>query len=408
MEETLESPPSPGSRLVFTEPLPLTVYVHVPWCVRKCPYCDFNSHALPSELPEAAYVDRLLKDLEQELPFVWGRRPNSVFIGGGTPSLFSAESIDRLLGGLRARLAIRPDAEITLEANPGAVETGRFREYRAAGINRLSIGVQSFDDGALAAIGRVHNGAEARRAAEAAHAADFTDFNLDLMYGLPGQTVAAARRDVRDAIDLAPSHVSHYQLTLEPNTPFFWQPPALPGEQVIADMETACRERLQAAGYCRYEVSAFAIGGLECVHNRNYWEFGDYLGSGAGAHGKLTDAARGRVVRRSKRRHPADYLKTADSLHQERELTKSEVVLEFMMNALRLVDGFPPALFQARTGLGLEAMESAIGEAQRRGLVECSPSRICASPLGFRFLNDLVGLFLHEDSKCPNRESRDS
>ncbi len=397
MVDSLESPTAVGSRPVFAEPLPLTVYVHVPWCVRKCPYCDFNSHAVNGELPEAAYVDALLQDLDGELPLVWGRRPISVFIGGGTPSLLTAEAIDRLLSGLRARLVMAPGAEITLEANSGTVESGRFREYRAAGINRLSIGVQSFDDRTLAAIGRVHNGAEARRAAEAAHAAGFADFNLDLMYGLPAQTAAGALQDVLDAINLAPSHISLYQLTLEPNTPFFRQPPPLPPEEAIGIIEETCRERLDGADFRRYEVSAYARGGRECVHNRNYWEFGDYLGIGAGAHGKLTDAGRGRVLRRSKKRHPGAYLDAEDFLDRERELSRADLILEFMMNGLRLVDGFPTALFDARTGLGLSELEPAIGEATSRGLLECSPSRIRPTPLGFRFLNDLVELFLADD-----------
>ncbi len=385
--------------LVFTEPLPLTVYVHMPWCVRKCPYCDFNSHTLRSELPQAAYVDALLRDLEGELPLVWGRRPIAVFIGGGTPSLLAAESIDRLLAGLRARLPMGPEAEITLEANPGAADAGRFHEYRDAGVNRLSIGVQSFDDTALKAIGRIHDGAAARGAAEAAHAAGFTDFNVDLMYGLPGQTAAAAKRDVEQAIGLAPSHVSHYQLTLEPNTAFSSQPPSLPGEDVLADTEARCRERLAAGGFRRYEVSAYAQNGQECAHNRNYWEFGDYLGIGAGAHGKLTDAARGRIVRRSKRRSPAAYLETATFLDRERVLvSQRELILEFMLNALRLVDGFPPGLFQARTGLRREQLEAALRGAKARGLVECSPARIRPSPLGLRFLNDLLGMFLEDES----------
>ena len=394
VDETFQSPPHVDARLAFAEPLPLAVYVHVPWCLRKCPYCDFNSHALNGELPEAAYVEALLRDLDRELPLVWGRRPISVFIGGGTPSLLTAESIDRLLSGLRARLAIAPGAEITLEANPGTVEVGRFREYRAAGINRLSIGIQSFDDRQLAAIGRVHDGAGARRAAEAAHAAGFADFNLDLMYGLPAQTVAGALQDVQGAIALAPSHISLYQLTLEPNTPFFRQPPALPPDEAISLIEETCRERLDGAGFGRYEVSAYARGGRECVHNRNYWEFGDYLGIGAGAHGKLTDAARARVLRRSKKRHPGRYLDAEDFLHRERELSRTDLILEFMMNGLRLADGFPTALFETRTGLGLSELEPAIGEATSRGLLERSPSRIRPSPLGFRFLNDLLELFL--------------
>ncbi len=280
------------------------------------------------------------------------------------------------------------------------MEIGRFREYRAAGINRLSIGVQSFDDSSLAAIGRVHDGAGARRAAEAAHAAGFTDFNLDLMYGLPAQTAAAALQDVLGAIDLAPTHISLYQLTLEPNTPFFRQPPPLPPEETVGLIEETCRERLDAAGFRRYEVSAYARRGRECIHNRNYWEFGDYLGIGAGAHGKLTDAGRGRVLRRSKKRHPAAYLETLPALDRERELSGADLIVEFMMNGLRLVDGFPTALFEARTGLGLSKLAPAMEKAAHRGLLECSPSRIRPSSLGFRFLDDLIGLFLAEDARA--------
>ncbi len=385
---------------MFDESLPLAVYVHMPWCVRKCPYCDFNSHALRGDLPESAYVDAVLRDLDQELPAVWGRRPVSVFIGGGTPSLFSPGSIDRLLSGLRARLALAPAAEITLEANPGTVDASRFRAYRAAGVNRLSIGVQSFADERLAAIGRIHGGDESRRAVDAAHDAGFADINLDIMYGLPGQTVADALEDVQVALALEPSHISHYQLTLEPNTAFHREPPELPDERSIHDMETVCRERLDAAGFRRYEVSAYAPQGRDCVHNRNYWEFGDYLGLGAGAHGKITDGSCSRVVRRSKRRHPRAYLETPDFLEHERALSQEDLVLEFMMNALRLVEGFSPQLFRVRSGLGLTGhVASVLSDAEARGLLERSPTRIRPTPLGLRFLNELVALFMADGGR---------
>ncbi len=367
--------------------------------MRKCPYCDFNSHALQGDLPESAYVEAVLRDLDQELPAVWGRRPISVFIGGGTPSLFSPESLDRFLSGLRARLALAPSAEITLEANPGTVEAGRFREYKAAGVNRLSIGIQSFDDKLLEAIGRIHGGEDARRAVEIGNAAEFADINLDIMYGLPGQTVADALADVEVAVALEPSHISHYQLTLEPNTAFYRDPPELPDERTIHDMETVCQTRLKAAGFRRYEISAYAREGRECVHNRNYWEFGDYVGIGAGAHGKITDAVCSRVVRRAKRRHPKAYLEASDPLDRERTLTQEDLVLEFMMNALRLVEGFPQQLFRVRSGLGLTGhVASALANAENRGLLEVSPTRIRPTPLGLRFLNELVALFVPNDS----------
>jgi putative oxygen-independent coproporphyrinogen III oxidase len=381
----------------FVESPPLGVYVHVPWCVRRCPYCDFNSHPLGGELPERAYVDALLRDLDQELPDVWGRRPISVFIGGGTPSLLSPESIDGVLSGLRARLALAPGLEVTLEANPGTVEAGRFREFRSAGVTRLSIGIQSFDDSLLQAIGRIHNGAEAACAVGVALSAGFDDLNLDLMYGLPGQDVQGALGDLEQAIALGPTHISHYQLTLEPNTRFHRQPPALPEEDVLWATEQACRDRLSEAGYGRYEVSAYARAGRRCVHNLNYWEFGDYLGIGAGAHGKLTQVSRARVVRRTKHRHPRVYLDSGVALADERTLSGDDLVLEFMLNALRLVDGFSEGLFRARTGLAPGTPGPSLSTAVGRGLLERSEGQIRPTPMGLQFLNDLVALFLPED-----------
>lgn len=295
---------------------PLSVYVHIPWCVRKCPYCDFNSHEMKGRepkdaLPEGAYVDALLRDLEQDLPRVWGRRVVSVFIGGGTPSLFSAEAIDSLLSGLRARLAINANAEITLEANPGTAEQARFSEYRAAGVNRLSIGVQSFDDDLLQGLGRIHGRREAIAAAEMAHAAGFDNFNLDLMFALPQQTPAQASEDVATAISLEPTHISYYQLTLEPNTLFHVQPPVLPDEELAWQIQQAGQYQLAQAAYGQYEVSAYAKPERQCSHNLNYWQFGDYLGLGAGAHSKISDAAQQSITRLAKQRHPQAYLETA-------------------------------------------------------------------------------------------------
>ncbi|OBS08368.1 radical SAM family heme chaperone HemW [Acidihalobacter prosperus] len=381
----------------FAEPIPLSLYVHLPWCVRKCPYCDFNSHAAKGDLPETEYVAALLADLEAELPRVWGRRIESVFIGGGTPSLFSAAALGDLLDGLRARLPLRPDVEITLEANPGTFEQARFADYRGLGINRLSIGVQSFDDDALRRLGRIHGADEARRAAEIAHAAGFEDFNLDLMFGLPGQDLAAARRDIDAALALAPTHLSYYQLTLEPNTLFHHDPPALPDEDLIAAMQQAAQTRLAEAGFAQYEVSAYARPGMRCRHNLNYWRFGDYLGIGAGAHGKLTDPASGSVERHWKLRQPAQYMAAAragDAAGGRDTVAPAELPFEFMLNALRLREGFDLALFEARTGLPRNCIEDTLNEALGRTLVEREGERVRPSALGWNFLNDLTALFL--------------
>ena len=380
---------------------PLSVYVHLPWCLRKCPYCDFNSHELKEELPEKAYVDALLRDLEQDLPRVWGRRVVSVFIGGGTPSLFSAEAIDRLLSGLRARLSLNANAEITLEANPGAAEQQRFSEYRAAGINRLSIGIQSFQDDSLQALGRIHGRREAIAAAEMAHAAGFDNFNLDLMFALPGQTLKQARADLATAIDLEPSHISYYQLTLEPNTLFYAQPPVLPGDELAWQIQQAGQEQLAGAGYGQYEVSAYARGKRQCKHNLNYWQFGDYLGLGAGAHGKISDAAQQSITRLAKQRHPQQYLGSAgteQNIQSTQRLTRSEAGFEFMMNALRLTAGFAPGLFGAHTGLPLLQVETPLREAEEKGLLEWSLERIRPTDKGRHFLDDLVALFLADSS----------
>ncbi|MEW5838130.1 MAG: radical SAM family heme chaperone HemW [Pseudomonadota bacterium] len=375
---------------------PLALYIHIPWCVRKCPYCDFNSHEAPSALPEFEYVDAMLRDLEQDLPLVWGRPITSIFIGGGTPSLFSAEALDRLFSGLRARLKLLPDIEITLEANPGTVEAGKFREFRALGINRLSIGVQSFNDAQLQALGRIHGAKEAIAAAEAAHGAGFSDFNLDLMHGLPGQTLTDAQADMRQAIALHPSHISYYQLTLEPNTWFYQHPPQLPDDEHLADIEEAGQSLLAEAGYAQYEVSAYARPGLRCAHNLNYWEFGDYLGIGAGAHGKITLPAEQRILRRARSKNPRDYQLQAGTptAYSEEAPKPQEAAFEFMLNALRLKHGFAPHLVQERAGIPLALIRHSLQQAEQAGLLEWSIQRIAPTPLGWRYLNDLLQHFL--------------
>ena len=384
----------------FSSLPPLSLYVHVPWCVRKCPYCDFNSHEARGDIPEQAYVDALLVDLEQDLPSVWGRSVVSVFIGGGTPSLLSPEALDRLLSGLRARLKLLPEAEITLEANPGTVEQGRFAEFRAAGINRLSIGVQSFDDDLLQRVGRIHGRREAIRAAEAAHAAGLENFNLDLMFALPQQSLVQAREDVATAIALEPAHISYYQLTLEPNTAFAHRPPTLPEDDLVAAIHSQGQTLLADGGYAQYEVSAYAQAERQCRHNLNYWRFGDYLGIGAGAHGKVTDAAQGRIERVWKVRNPRDYL--AGHGGEERVggrsvLSRADAVFEFMLNALRLSDGFDTALFTERAGLAITAVAQQLAEAERQGFVSWELDTVRPTTKGKDFLNDLLQLFLEDD-----------
>ena len=379
---------------------PLSLYIHLPWCVRKCPYCDFNSHAVRDAIPEEAYVDALIADLEQDLPLVWGRTVYTVFIGGGTPSLFSARSIERLLDEVRARLRLAPDAEITLEANPGTVEAGRFAEYRDAGINRLSIGVQSLDDEMLRRIGRVHGAAEAMAAAEAAAHAGFDRWNVDLMYGLPGQSREQALCDIQRAIALDPPHISHYQLTIEPNTLFYNRPPNRADDDELWEMQGVCQQALSAAGYAQYEVSAYARLGAECAHNRNYWEFGDYLGIGAGAHAKITLGDEQAVRRMSKVRNPADYLSSASAIGrvaETRVLSTQDLGLEFMMNALRLNQGFAARLFHERTGLPIAMLAAPLERAERLGLIGQDITRIWPTERGRRYLNDLLLLFMPDD-----------
>ena len=383
--------------LAFFSPIPLALYIHIPWCVRKCPYCDFNSHEAHGPLPESAYVDALLMDLEQDLPRVWGRRISSLFIGGGTPSLFSAEALDRLLSGVRARLPLRPDLEITLEANPGAVERSRFAEFGAAGVNRLSIGVQSFDDAQLQQLGRIHDRRAAFAAAEAAHAAGLDNFNLDLMFGLPGQTVDQALADIANAITLQPAHLSYYQLTIEPNTAFHHAPPALPDDETVGAIQDRAQAELAQHGYRQYEVSAYAREGWRCRHNLNYWEFGDYLGIGAGAHGKLTDPAAGQIHRLWKLKQPREYLASAGmraGIGGDAPICEADLPVEFLMNALRLVEGVPTALFAERTGLPLAALEPALRQSRERGLLEMDPERLQTTAQGLRFLNDVLQGFM--------------
>lgn len=348
-----------------------------------------------------AYVDALLADLEQDLPRVWGRRVVSVFFGGGTPSLFSPEAMDRLLSGLRARLAINADAEITLEANPGTAEQARFTEYRALGINRLSIGVQSFHNDTLQRLGRIHDRRESIAAAEMAHKAGFDNFNLDLMFALPDkgspQTQAQAKEDVATAIDLEPTHISYYQLTLEPNTLFYVQPPSLPNSDLAWEIQRAGQEKLAEAGFLQYEVSAYAQPKKQCLHNHNYWQFGDYLGLGAGAHGKITDASQQTITRLAKRRHPQEFMETAgapQSIQSERVVSRDEVGLEFMMNALRLTNGFDPALFATHTGQPIALVEPMLRAAEDAGLIEWTLKTIRPTEKGYRYLDDLLGLFV--------------
>lgn len=374
---------------------PLTLYVHFPWCVRKCPYCDFNSHELRSELPQDAYVDALLRDLEQDLPRTSNRPVQSIFLGGGTPSLFAPAAITRFLSGIRDRIDLADDCEITLEANPGTVDVERFAGFRAAGVNRLSIGVQSFDPDKLEILGRIHGREEALRAAEAARAAGFDNFNLDLMFGLPHQSVEQAVTDVRTAIELNPTHLSVYQLTLEPNTLFHAHPPPLPDDETIWAMQETIQALLPQAGYYQYEVSAYAKPGRECQHNLNYWEFGDYLGIGAGAHAKLTHS--NGIKRLVKQRQPTAYLETSrstKSIVSEKYVAPPDAAFEFMLNALRLTRGFPQKLFAERTGFPLATVGRVMREAEDKGLLTIDDAFIRPTGLGRRFLNDLTALFL--------------
>ncbi|HEY6611516.1 MAG TPA: radical SAM family heme chaperone HemW [Pseudomonas sp.] len=373
---------------------PLALYIHIPWCVRKCPYCDFNSHAAGPELPEEAYVDALLADLDIDLPAAHGRELASIFFGGGTPSLFSARALDRLLRGVEQRLAFAPDIEITLEANPGTFEQAKFVDYRALGINRLSIGVQSFHSAQLKALGRIHDGDEAIRAAEMARRAGFDNFNLDLMHGLPGQDVEGALADLRQAIALEPTHLSWYQLTLEPNTVFWSQPPEVPEDDILWDIQEAGQALLASEGFAQYETSAYARDQRRARHNLNYWSFGDFLGIGAGAHAKLS-APDGRIRRSWKTRLPKDYLDPDKQFQAgERLLEAAELPFEFMMNALRLTGGVPAVLYEQRTGLPLASISEACSAARAAGLLDADPQLLRPTARGQLFLNDLLQHFL--------------
>ena len=388
--------------LQLTSLPPLSLYVHLPWCLKKCPYCDFNSHewqgagrgGARSAIPEQRYLDALMADLETALPLIWGRPVHSIFIGGGTPSLFSPQAIDRLLGDIRARLPLVADCEITLEANPGTFEKDRFRAFRAAGVTRLSVGVQSFNDKHLQALGRVHDRAQALAAVEEAASA-FDTFNLDIMYALPGQTMAELDQDLHTALQLAPPHISIYHLTIEPNTLFAKFPPAIPEDDDAYAMLDRITELTGEAGMERYEISAYAKPGHACWHNRNYWQFGDYLGLGAGAHSKLSFAHR--VVRQTRFRDPGRYMDNALAGHavaQDEEVRRADLPFEYMLNALRLREGFALQDFTERTGLAITAIAKALDEAERKGLIERDLVRVRPTERGFDFLSDLQALFL--------------
>jgi oxygen-independent coproporphyrinogen-3 oxidase len=392
------------SLLTFHENPPLSLYVHLPWCVRKCPYCDFNSHESGrNRLKEKAYVEALVHDLESELPTIWGRRINTVFIGGGTPSLFSTEAIAGLLAELRARLNFYPDIEITMEANPGTAEAEKFTAFRKAGINRLSIGVQSFENEKLERLGRIHDADEARAAIRMAKSAGFEEINIDLMFGLPGQTVAQALADLQTAIDHEPQHISWYQLAIEPNTVFYSRPPVLPDDDLIWEMQERGQQLLAQQGYRQYEISAYAKARHQCLHNLNYWQFGDYLGIGAGAHGKLTDVTAGKVTRKAKHRIPDRFIElagTAAVIGDKKILSRDDLTLEFMMNVLRLNDGVHPSLFMQRTGLPLAAIQSRLEAAEAQGLIEWNLQTLRPTAKGRRYLNDLLQLFMPETSEA--------
>jgi oxygen-independent coproporphyrinogen-3 oxidase len=375
---------------------PLALYIHFPWCVRKCPYCDFNSHEAKGELPEKAYLDAVRLDLEQSLPLVWGRKVYTVFIGGGTPSLMSAAGLERLLSDVRTLLPLELDAEITMEANPGTFEAEKFRSFRDSGVNRLSIGIQSFNGAHLKALGRIHDEREAMRAVEIAQA-NFDNFNLDLMYALPGQTLAEARRDLETALAFQPPHLSLYHLTMEPNTVFAKYPPQLPGDDESADMQDMIAGVTASAGFDHYEVSAYAQPGRRARHNLNYWEFGDYLGIGAGAHSKISFPHR--VLRQARFKQPLSFIEAArrgNPVQEEHEIGRADMGFEFMLNALRLTGGFDPNLFGERTGLSINAIDKALNEAEAKGLLYRDYKLIRPTELGQRFLNDLQEMFLAE------------
>lgn len=377
---------------------PLSLYIHIPWCIKKCPYCDFNSHELNGDIQEQIYVEALLRDLDNDLARVWGRRLISIFIGGGTPSLLSPEAYEQLFSGIRARIPFIHDMEITLEANPGAIDSARFAEYRHLGINRLSIGMQSLNDRFLASLGRIHDSRQAYLALDTARHAGFENINLDMMFGLPGQTLSDAEQDLAQLIRLEPQHISYYQLTIEPNTYFHHAPPTTADDEQLADMQAQGVDLLAAAGYQRYEVSAYAQGHHNCRHNRNYWQFGDYLGIGAGAQGKISRADLQSITRIAKYRSPKDYLACLDSgspfISSETTLTDDDVILEFALNSLRQTDGFTTAQFETHSGLPLSRIRPKIDQAKSQGLLVEHDGSIFPSEQGYLFLNNLIETFI--------------
>lgn len=378
---------------------PLSLYIHIPWCVRKCPYCDFNSHEAREPIAETRYIEALIADLESALPLIWGRKVYTVFFGGGTPSMFSAAGIEQIIAAVRSRVPLSIDAEITLEANPGTFEAEKFRAFRAAGVNRLSIGVQSFNPKHLKALGRIHDDQQAHAAIELARA-HFDNFNLDLMYGLPEQTLDEACADIEAALSFSPPHISAYHLTLEPNTYFHRYPPPLPDDDASARMQEAIEQRLDTAGFRHYETSAFAQPGKQARHNMNYWTFADYLGIGAGAHSKISFPDR--IARQMRYKQPRQYMDNAargNAIQEQHDVATEDIPFEFMMNALRLTNGFPVVLFQERAGIPWTSVLKALDEAERRGLIERDHSRVKPSKLGQRFLNDLLQLFLPETKR---------
>jgi putative oxygen-independent coproporphyrinogen III oxidase len=383
----------------FTQPLPLSLYVHYPWCVQKCPYCDFNSHTLKTEINETAYIDALITQLERILPQVWGRPIKSIFFGGGTPSLISEEGLNRFLSQARALLGFSPEIEITLEANPGTVDFEKFAGFYQAGVNRLSMGIQSFDDEKLKALGRIHSADEAHKAIEAAKSAGFKNFNLDLMFALPNQSLEQAISDVEQALSYQPPHLSHYQLTLEPNTPFYKNPPVLPNDDLAWEFQQACQDKIAQAGYEHYEVSAYAQKGRVCLHNVNYWQFGDYIGLGAGAHGKITMAPEGRIFRTQMPASPGGYVEAMKQQNAGRThwLEEGDAIFEFMLNALRLQQGFDLQLFSLRTGLPTSVIEKTLLDLQEQGFITLNEEQcLKLTAKGQQYLNDVVGAFLAE------------
>jgi len=393
----------------FTAYPPLSLYVHFPWCIKKCPYCDFNSHAVRDEIPESRYLDTLITELEQRVPDIWGRPVESIFFGGGTPSLLSADGMDRLLGKIRALVKLEPDAEVTLEANPGAVDQARFAAYHACGINRLSIGIQSFTDKHLQTLGRVHNSQQAFAACEAAQSAGFTNFNIDLIHGLPEQSADDAITDIETALSLAPTHLSYYQLTIEPNTLFAAKPPLLPDDDALWEIQQHGKQRLHDAGFEQYEVSAYAASGRQCRHNLNYWRFGDYLGIGAGAHSKLTFPADNSIVRHSNIKHPDAFMRATDC--EQRTQTQQLVApvdtrLEFMMNALRLNEGFAAEEFENHCGEPLSVLHKQLGHAESLGLLTRDITRVTPTADGLRMLNSLLQLFLTDSPEYTGGKRR--